>query len=87
MAALAAAAVQFATGTFVVTTGAGHVVVFQRVAALAAMGVHVATGTLVVMAVPQVVVVQPLPALAATGAQEATPVGPTITGAGQVVVV
>lgn len=46
-----------------------------------------ATGTLVVTAVPQVVAVQLLPALAATGAHEGTPVGPTTKGAGQVVVV
>jgi hypothetical protein len=80
-------AVQVATGTFVVTTGAGQVVAFQLVPALAAMGVQVATGTSVVMTEPQLVVVQLLPALAATGAHEGTPFGPTTTGAGQVVVV
>ena len=48
---------QVATGTLVVTTGAGHVVVVYRLAAVGRLAVQVATGTLVVVLVAQVVVV------------------------------
>lgn len=46
-----------------------------------------ATGTLVVMGLPQVIAVQPLPAAAACGVQDATPVGPVTAGAGQLMAV
>lgn len=46
-----------ATGTLVVTTGAGQVVVVYALAAVGPLGVHVATGTFAVLFVPQVVVV------------------------------
>ena len=53
----AVAAVQVATGTLVVTTGAGQVVVVQLLADVGDDAVQVATGTLVVLLVPHVVVV------------------------------
>jgi hypothetical protein len=52
---LAAAAVQVATGTLVVTTGAGQVVAVQALPAVAAAAVQVATGTFVVLFGVQVV--------------------------------
>ena len=55
--------------------------------ATGASAVHDAIGTFVVLFVPQVVVSQPLPALAADPVQLDTPVGPVTIGAGQVVVV
>ncbi len=48
---------------------------------------QVATGTLLVLFGVQVVAVQLLPAAAAAAVQVATPTGPVVTGAGQVVVV
>ncbi len=48
---------------------------------------QVATGTLDVLLVPQVVATQLLPADATFGAHEATPVGPVVSAAGQLVVV
>lgn len=50
-------AVQVATGTLVVTTGAGQVVVVYALAAVGPLGVQVATGILVKLFVAQVVVV------------------------------
>ena len=55
--ALAAAAVQLADGTFVVTTGAGQVVAVQLLPAPATAAVQVATGTFVVLFGVQVVLV------------------------------
>lgn len=46
---------------------------------------HDATGTFVVLFVPQMVAVQLLLELAATGLQLFTPVGPVVTGVGHVV--
>jgi hypothetical protein len=54
---LAAAAEHEATGTFVVTTGAGHVVVVQLLPAPATAAVQLATGTFVVLFGVQVVAV------------------------------
>jgi hypothetical protein len=51
------AAVQVATATLVVTTGAGQVVAVQLLPAAAVAAVQEATGTLVVLLVPQVVAV------------------------------
>ena len=115
MAAVATASgVHEATGTLVVTTGAGQVtvsqllpaaavcgeqfatatlvelllaqvVVVQLLPVAAVAGVHEATGTLLVLLLPHVVAVQLLPELAAMGVQLLTPVGPVVTGAGQVV--
>jgi len=56
--ALAAEAVQVATGTLVVVTAAGQVVVVQPFPELAAAAVQVATGTLVVLFVLHVVVIK-----------------------------
>ena len=69
------------------TTGAGQVVVVQALPEVGPLAVQLSTGALVVLFVPQVVAVQLLPAAAATGVQEATPVGPVVAGAGQVVAV
>jgi hypothetical protein len=56
--AFATAGAHAETGTLVVTTGGGHVVVVQLLPALAAAAVQVITGTLVVTAgAGQVVVV------------------------------
>ena len=57
MAAVAPLAVHVATGTLVVTAGAGQVVVVKALAAVGPLAVHVATATLVVLLVPQVVAV------------------------------
>ena len=54
--------------------------------AAALLPVQLADGKLLVT-VAQIVAVQALAADAASAAQEATPVGPTLMGAGQVVVV
>ena len=69
----AVAAVQVATGTFVATTGAGHVIVSQPLPALAVCGVQVATGMFVVTATLQVIVTQPLPDVGDCGVQVAVP--------------
>ncbi len=53
----AAAAVQFATGTLVVTTGAGQLVAVQLLPATAAVTVQLATGVLGVTTELQLVVV------------------------------
>ena len=52
---LAEAAVHDAEGTFVVTTGAGHVVAVQPLLDWALLGEQELTGTFVVLFVPQVV--------------------------------
>jgi hypothetical protein len=69
LALLAAAAVQLATGTFVVTIAAGQVVVVQLLDALAAAAVQVCTGTLVVTVCEQVIVTKLLPAFPVCGVQ------------------
>lgn len=55
--ALAPALTQAATGTFVVTMGAGQVVVVQPLPDVGPEAVQLATGTLVALLLPQVVAV------------------------------
>ena len=81
----AAATVQIATGTSVVTFVA-QLVVVKPLPLAAPLAVQLAEGVLAVT-VAQVVAVQAFAADAASGTQAATPVGPTLMGAGQVVVV
>lgn len=78
--------VQFATGTFVVTTADGQLVVVNALPALGPLALQVATGTFVVITgAGQVVVVQLLADVARLAAQ--MPATVTDVGTGQVVVV
>lgn len=62
-------AVQVATGTLVVTIGAGQVIVIQLLPALPVCGVQVRTGTEVATSTLHSVVTQPLPAVGPDGTQ------------------
>ena len=62
-------AVQVATGTFVVTIGAGQVIVTQLLPALPVCGVQVSTGTEVAVTMLQAVVVQPVARVGGSGTQ------------------
>ena len=81
----AVAAAQDATGTSVVMFVA-HVVVVKPLPTAAPLAVQLAAGKLL-LTVVQIVAVHALAADAALGAQEATPAGATMMGAGHVVVV
>ena len=62
-------AVQVATGTFVVTIGAGQVIVTQLLSALPVCGVQVSTGTDVPTTTLHSVVTQPLARVGPEGTQ------------------
>ena len=72
MPALGPDAVQSDTSTFVVTIGAGQVVVVYELAAVGPLAAHVAAGTFVVLLVLQVVVVLPLAAVGPVAVQLGT---------------
>ena len=77
---------QAATGSSVVVLVVHDVVVYP-LAAVGPEAVQLATATFDVLLGVQVVAVQLFPAVAVIGEHEATPVGPVVAGAGQVVVV
>ena len=82
---VALAGVQLATGTLVVTTAAGQLVVVKLLAEVGPDGVQLTTGTLVVGFDPQLVATKLLPDDAATGVQVATGTFVVVAAAGQLV--